>query len=490
MTRIDRVSYLIHDSRWWLNQYWDWFNTFPRSAPIATYGYNTTGLAINTFYPNTTLKILEIPLILLHIENPYIVMGILTILCNMILGLCLYLNVKVLSIQKPILVTTALVLLQNIPLNGGLTNSLPQQLGNAFIYLGVYAIISKRYEYMIISTILLLHTSFTTSIIAGVVYAIVLIVSHSSFQDWLEVLFNGIIGVSASMPMLISVFKNISHVAKPTFNFNLAKTPWFISGYLNHPDPTTIIAFSARIIGPLLVIILIYITYTKYTSKVIPVILLSITLISASPKISAAMTIPIQVGTWPRVWPIVVTLALIAISNMDTTRYYKYIIGFSIILLGLMSSNLNLISFNNLKDTNYVKAYKTKNWNDVYGYVLTNLHLVYTSNQTLIYSSPDNMGPISPDYIPSKASIKDNILAYETPSYWKSKYGLEKHAIDKGRKLKITIDPKHNVTPLGVWHYDFLKYNVSSTNGKVVASNHDMFEYHGTKKTTIYISLK
>lgn len=137
-----------------------------------------------------------------------------------------------------------------------------------------------------------------------------------------------------------------------------------------------------------------------------------------------------------------------------------------------------------------MNAFRSKDWSNVYRYANIQLKISDSNNRVLIGTESSPVADVSPDYIPRKATLKDNRIAYQPPIIWKSKYGLEKHAIDKGRKLKITINPKHNVTPLGVWHYDFLKYNVSSTKGQVVVSNHDMFEYHGTKKTTIFISLK
>lgn len=490
MTSVDIMSYLLHDSRWWLNQYWDWYNSFPNSSPIAISGYNNSGLAINLFYPNTILKILEIPLILLKIKNLYIVMGTMTILINLILGFFIYINTKALSFQKPWLVTITLVLFQNIPLNGGLTNSLPQQLATAFIYLGVYSIITARYEYMIISTILLINTSFTTSMIAALTYLAVLLILKKPFEAWLQIMFNGIIGLTACMPLLLNIFKNLHSVTRPSFQFNLTRSPWFFFSYFKHPDPTTIIAFSVRIIGPLLIIGFIYITYTKYVSRIIPIFLASIAIISSSPKVSAALTMPIQTGTWPRIWPIVVVVSMIALTQTNLKKYSSYMIAMSIVFLALISSNLNFVSFDNMKNTNYVAAIKSKNWNDAYKYVLTNLHLESTSGAVLIKSLPENVAPISPDYMPVTARTKDNVLVYSTPHQWKTKYGLEKHSVDHGSKLKITINPKHKVTPLGVWHYDFLKYNVSSTHGTVSVTNRDMFEYHGTKKTTIFISLK
>ena len=94
MTHLDILSYLQHDSRWWSNQYLEFYTTFNHSTPVSFSSYNNSGLAITTFYPNTFLKLLEIPLVLLKIKNLYIVMGTLTILIYAINLLFIYMNTR------------------------------------------------------------------------------------------------------------------------------------------------------------------------------------------------------------------------------------------------------------------------------------------------------------------------------------------------------------------------------------------------------------
>jgi len=490
MTHLDRTSYLLHDGRWWLNQYYEFYSTFPNTSPIALNGFNNSGLAINFFYPNTTLKLFEIPLILLNIQNPYIVMGVLSMIATLLTTLIIYLILKELKLEQPLLLSLFVVLIQLMPLNAQLTNSLPQQFAASFLYLGVYGIISKKYKYITISTILLLNTSFTTCVIAALVYAFTLLYQKANIKEYLLTGIYGIIGIVATLPLLIPIFKNIHSVSQPTQNFAAAKSPWTLLTYLTDNQLGTAQAYTVRSIGPLIVLVLMYITYTKYRNKILPITLIAISLISLSPRISGVITTPIQPGTWTRIWPLVIVCTIFALQNYNIKKHIKALISVMALLLVVISSSLMLLNFNDFKNTNYVAAVRKQNWKEAYRYVNINLDITLKNGHVILRSQPQDAADISPDYIPKKATLKDNLIVYQPPVILKSKYGLEKHAIDKGRKLKITINPKRKVTPLGVWHYDFIKYNIKTTNGYVNVSNHDMFEYHGTKKTTIFISLK
>lgn len=399
-------------------------------------------------------------------------------------------NTCLLNKKRPFQIAIIVLILTCIPLIGGLNNSLPQQLATTFVFLGVYGIISKKYEYFMISTIVILHTSFTTAIVSTIIYAVLLIVTKESISGWINTFFAGTLGIAGSMPMLINVFKNIHYVQGPTHSFNDTSAPWTIIGYLSNPNSQIIIAYLTRIIIPLIILVAMYITYTKYTSKITLYLLIILTIIAASPRLSIILSSPIQAGTWSRIYPLILVLAMLSLSNINFEKhlYVLPIIGISGLIL--ITSTLHMFVPQSHQNTPYMNALRSKDWSNVYRYANIQLKISDNHNSPLIRSEPSPIADISPDYIPKKATLKDNHIAYQTPVIWKSKYGLEKHAIDKGRKLKITINPKHNVTPLGVWRYDFLKYNVSSTQGQVLVSNHDMFEYHGTKKTTIFISLK
>jgi len=490
MTYLDRMSYLLHDGRWWLNQYYEYYSTFPQNTAVAFNGFNNSGLAINMFYPNFILKIIETPLIILHVQNPYIVMGILNIITISLTFIVLYAIIKQFDIKKPLLATLFVLSIQIMPLNGELTNSIPQQLAVAFLYLGVYAIISKKYEYMIFSTILLVFTSFATCMIAILVYAFVLIIQRESFINWIFVGLHGLIGLLATYPLLFNIFSNLSKVSQPTNNFAGLNAPWTIITYILTDRINTAEALVIRSLGPLIILVIAYLTYTKFSHKLIPYTLAFISIISLSPKISGVLTTPIQAGTWTRIWPIVVVCAMYFLKNIDMQKHYKAITTGTFIIMTIFIMSLNIFNFNDLKETNYVHAIKTKNWSEAYRYSNINLDLTFKNNAVMLRSKPTVVASISPDYIPAKATLNENAIAYTTPQKWLSKYGLEKHTINNGKTLKITINPKRKVTPLGVWHYDFIKYNIKTTNGYVNVSKHDMFEYHGTQKATIYISLK
>ena len=341
-----------------------------------------------------------------------------------------------------------------------------------------------------ISTIVILHTSFTTAIISAIVYATILIITKESISGWINTFFAGTLGIAASMPMLVNIFKNIHYIQGPTHLFNDTSAPWTIIGYLNHPNSQIIITYLTRIIIPLMIIVAMYATYTKYTSKITLYLLIILTFIAASPRLSIILSSPIQAGTWSRIYPLILVLAMLSLSNIDFEKYSYVLPIIGISGLVLIMVTLHIFIPQSHQNTPYMNAFRSKDWSNVYRYANIQLKINDNHNHVLIDSKPSPIANLSPDYIPKKATLKDNRIAYQPPIIWKTKYGLEKHSVDHGSKLKITINPKHKITPLGVWHYDFLKYNVSSTHGTVSVTNRDMFEYHGTKKTTIFISLK
>ena len=197
---------------------------------------------------------------------------------------------------------------------------------------------------------------------------------------------------------------------------------------------------------------------------------------------------PIQPGTWTRTWPIFIILIIFLFSTIHLEKYFLMCVSIAVSTLLI---SISLLNSNPITEINkeYDTAYKNKNWQDVASNLQISIYAIPSNKKDYNYIK-NMIADLSPDYIPAKATLNDNKIAYTTPQKWLSKYGLEKHSINNGKTLKITINPKRKVTPLGVWHYDFIKYNIKTTNGYVNVSKHDMFEYHGTQKATIYISLK
>lgn len=495
MTSLDTASAFYHDARWWLNQYFEFKQSFPNIHAVSFSAFNNSGLAINMFYPTNTLRILELPLVILNIENPYFVIGYLNVLSILLIAYSIYLITSTIINKNKLAITILFTTLILLPPLEGPVNSITQQLATAFMYLGIYGILKEKMYYVFFATILLLNTSISSSIIAAIAFISLMIYSKASKKTWLLFIGYGTAGVIVALPIIIPILLHISSIMSPTNSFSAMKQPTLIFGFFLGTK-------SFKYLGLIRLLSLISAASALYVSlrngklkeniplKTTIIILLIIT---ALPRLNSYLTTPIQQGTWSRVWPITIMLILLTYTsifsnkkNYKKTNWIIWAISFINIILCIVnlpfspSSNQTKLFNHNLT---------SKNWHDLYSEIQTSSNNENESTskyiRTIKYTAD-----LSPDYIPKKATLKDNHIAYQPPVVWKSKYGLEKHAIDKGRKLKITINPKHNVTPLGVWHYDFLKYNVSSTKGQVVVSNHDMFEYHGTKKTTIFISLK
>lgn len=483
------TSAFYHDGRWWANQYFDFKKSFPHVMPVSFAAYNNTGLAINIFYPTGTLRLLETPLILLNVQNPYIVMGYMNIISIACVIISIYLIASHLNYKNKLLISLTFSTIYLSPLLNGPVNSITQQVATALMYLGVYGIIAKKYQYITLSTFLLLNTSISSSLIAAITFFTVMLLYKQSKTEWVKFIGFGAIGVVLNVPSLITLISSLHAVQPPTDTFSFKNAPFTILGYFSKKINLPYIAIM-RIVNLLSISVILWVIYSninvQYKKKIIlPLILVIIT---ALPKLNSILSTPIQQGTWARTWPLLIILTFLLFQYVSIHKKYYLVILGVIASLNIMTeiSNLNL---NSTVSKTTQSNITNKRWNDVYSEIQA---VAWSSNEhSKEYDKTiQSVAKFSPDYIPKKATLRDNTIAYNTPYAWKSKYGLEKYAIDKGRKLKITIDPKHNVTPLGVWHYDFLKYNVSSTNGKVVASNHDMFEYHGTKKTTIFISLK
>lgn len=492
-TNIDNSSYLLHDARWWYNQYIEFKYSFPSIMPISFSSFNNSGLAMTIFYPNNVIRLIEIPLVLCNVSNPYIVIGYLSIINITITFIMIHLVVNYMKIKNPIFISLFFTSFFVLPQNAGPVNSISQQLAISFIFYGMYGIISKKYTHLAISTVLLLNTSISTSIIAVITFFIIQIITSFTYTEWKRFIMAGIIGVIASLNVIIPIAKNIHNVAMPTQKFNSDQTKTTILDYYNNNliDPYFLIRIALFIVPLLLISLYLYASYKQEKSlkiKIIAAVAGIMTILSLFPKLNGSIMTPIQPGTWTRTWPIFIILIIFLFSTIHLEKHFLICasIAVSTLLISISFLNSNPITEIN---NEYNTAYKNKNWQNVASNLQISIYDIPSNKKD--YNHIKNMvADLSPDYIPAKATLNDNRIVYTTPQEWLSKYGLEKHSINNGKTLKITIDPKHNVTPLGVWHYDFLKYNVSSTNGKVVVSTHDMFEYHGTKKTTILISEK
>lgn len=492
-TNIDNSSYLLHDARWWYNQYIEFKYSFPSIMPISFSSFNNSGLAMTIFYPNNVIRLIEIPLVLCNVSNPYIVIGYLSIINITITFIMIHLVVNYMKIKNPIFISLFFTSFFVLPQNAGPINSISQQLAISFIFYGMYGIISKKYTHLIIATILLLNTSISSSIIAIIAFFTIQIITASTYDEWKKFITAGVMGIIGSLNVLIPILKNINNVLQPTKNLTGDKTKNTIFEYYNNNliDPYFLIKIVLFITPLILILLYLYCSYKQKNSlkiKIVTAIAVTMTVLSMFPKLNGWIMSPIQPGTWTRTWPIFIILIIFLFSTIHLEKYFLICASIAISTLLISISFLNSSPITEI-NKEYNTAYKNKNWQDVASNLQISIYDIPSNKKDYNYIK-SMIADLSPDYIPAKATLNDNRIVYTTPQEWLSKYGLEKHSINNGKTLKITIDPKHNVTPLGVWHYDFINYDIKTTSGKVVANSHDMFEYHGTKKATILISEK
>lgn len=492
MTKFDQISVYLRDGRWWENQYYDYLSMFPHTSNIAIAGFNHSGLAINMFYPNIILRILELPLVLLNVRNMQVMMASMTILLLAMLVLTLYAITKSMSLKQPFFTAVILTLIQSVPLHVTATNSLPQQLGIIILLWGVYAIINKKYLIMIISTAMLLMTSLTTSMVAVVAYALILILQKSSFTEWLIVGLHGIMGVVLASPILIPILKNLKYVSKPTQRFEAMNAPFTVINRVmtNHLDLAT--PYLVRTMAVMLIFIMLLSSFTFLKRKFVTISLVIFALISSSPKISGVISSPIQPGTWVRFWIIVTLLTLYVFTEFDIEKHFLNSFIIIIPIIGLMINSLFIFPSGDAVHTKEYAPIQKKSWDHAYATTLTGQHILAKSHPSshFRFDGPKNSALYSMDYTPITARVKDNALVYTDRVKFEKKYGVSKKAINQGTTIQITVDPKSKVTPLAVWYYPFINYKTSITNGKLVHNKHGMFEYHGTEKTVITISEK
>ena len=478
MTNIDYTSYLSHDARWWLNQYYEYYSTFGHANSVAFHGFNHTGLAINMLYPQSILKLLETPLVILHIVDPYLVIGILTIILANTFLILNYIIAKKLKIEIPL--TFALLITSVLLLTGrGIINSIPQLIATAFILIGVIAIIDHKKQYLMILSIYgMLSSSLTTSII-GAITLILIFFIEPSYKKFKSLFAYGFIGVIFALPQLYPIFKVISHVQKP-YQGPMQSFSNFI--LLNISSPKTLIFITTALFCLLIPLAL---KDAHKLNKYVGIIILIYVTISAFPKIASKIMSPIQEGTFQRIWTLFSIISIFWIYPIIKSHYRIILNLFTTLILSMSFMTYVYYPMTNTVQTPLIKAYKTKNWDKIYAIIDTDMVLQDKSKQILLKSETENTAKYSPDYIPSQAKLKQNIIAYTSPSQLEKKYGVKKQTI-ASNKLKIDVTPQSKNTPLAVWKYDFIKYNVTFTTGSVEVKN-GMFYYIGKKPATITI---
>lgn len=486
------TAIITQDGRWWSNAYFDFSQTFPHLSDITTAGFNHSGLAFNLFYPVIPLRLIQLPLVLLHVTNPYIMNAVVMYVTDIIMFTAMYKISQALNIKYPLLIATTLLYIQLTPSSGAVSNSLPQLLSLSFTYWGVYGIISRRYSVLVYTTVLLLTTSFTTSLVAFTVFLIVAGLERMPIDEWIQIGVHGGIGFMLSLPIIAPIIQLTKFVNKPTNAFESFDAPWTIIGRVMRGEIGTYEPYLIRLIVVMFIMIMFAITFTKISKPVIPLAITALLIINGSPKISGVLSSPIQPGTWFRMWIYVVIITAYALKDFNIEKYYLALLIVLVPITALIMFSIHPDTKpHNFKDSDISVAIKHKKWHDFYDDIQNNLEL-YTQNKFGINIKPDpkNLAYYSMDYTPINARVKDNQLIYTSAKKYKAKYGVTKHIASDKQTIVVNIKPKAKITPLAVWHYDFINYDIKTTSGKVVANSHDMFEYHGTKKATILISEK
>lgn len=483
------AAIVTKDGRWWSNAYFDFLQSFPHLSDITTAGFNQSGLAFNLFYPVIPLRLLQLPLVMLHVTNPYIMNTYIVFIIDVIMFVAMYKISKAMHMKYPLLIATTLLYIQLTPVSGSASNSLPQLLALSFTYWGVYGIISRQYNFIVYTTILILTTSFATSLVAFTVYLIVIGLERMPIDEWIQVGIHGGIGVMLALPIIGPIIRLTKFVNKPTNAFESFDAPWTIVNRVIQGEIVSYEPYLIRIIVIIFIMIVFGITFTKITKPVVPFAMIALLIINGSPKISGVLASPIQPGSWFRMWIYVVIITLYALKDFNIDKYYLVLLIALIPIGTLIVYSIHPDS----KPHNYTNsdigiAIKHKNWHEFYDDVENNMEL-NAKGKTGISLKPDpkTVAYYSMDYTPINARVKDNQLIYTSAKKYKAKYGVTKHLSADKRNIIVKIKPKAKITPLAVWHYDFIHYKVSTTAGKVVVNNHGMFEYHGTQDATIKI---
>ena len=478
MTGLDYTSYVSHDARWWLNQYYEFYHTIGHSNIVAFNGFNHTGLLINSTYPNITLKLFELPLVLFHIINPYLVIGFLTILITNIYLYMFNALLSELNTLKSYRLSLSCLYVAIISLTGkGIVNSIPQLISVIFIIMGAIAISSKNKDCLMAPAVAgLLMTSLTTSVI-GLITFIIIFFIKPSMQKFIRLFSAALIGLLLVLPKLIMILYYISQVNLP-YQGTMSFFPKSL--FVNNSH-----GFLYITIATFILLVPLIIKPNNPRPSLVGWILLAYIIISAFPQFASELMSFIQKGTFQRMWVVVSIISVYWITPTPT-KSHKLLIDIVTLLLILTSVRTYVYyPISNAKPTPLIKALKHKDWDTAYSVINSNVKLIDKSGQYLIYSTISNTAKFSPDYTPKEAKTRELNTAFTPSNALKKKYGVSKFA-NKPNTLTIYVSPKSNQTPLGVWSYSFIKYHVSSSNGKVTTKN-GMFYYYGTSSTKITI---
>lgn len=480
MAGLDYTSYLSHDARWWLNQYYEYYHTFGSQSPVAFNGFNSSGNVINIAYPQSILKIIETPLVMLHIQDPYIVIGLLTITCVATYVGLYYVITNQLHIDNPYL--TSLFMTSILVLTGrGIINSIPQLIATSFILVGIIAIINEqKWWLMSISVAGMIMSSLTTSIIGAITLIIVFFISPT-WSKFKKLMAGGLIGLAVALVDLIPILRTTLNVNTPYKDGIQDGLRVFLIGAPTYKSYLFVTIAILTLLIPLL---------SKNYNRLnilLGVIIGIYILISLFPQFASNVIMaPLQKGTYQRVWTLFAVISLFWLKPMLTHKNKTIIALSTLVLISMSYSTYIYYPISTAVKTQFIQAYKNKDWHRTYQIIDSNINLRDAkSGQLLMNPKIEDTAKFSPDYTPKNATIKNNIISRLTNDTLIEKYGVSKHAVDSN-KLKISVNPKLKTTPLGVWSYDFIHYNISTTNGKVISKD-GMFYYIGQNPTTIKI---
>ena len=507
MSPYDDITSYMHDGRYWTNQYMEWYHTFPKVNLLNWTSFNQTGLAFNMFYPNNTLRLLELPFIFLHIQNFKYIVNTFTLL-QLTISFWVFYQIlkqeepmnnssdfKTHNISKSILLT----LIIQVPLETFYNNSTPQIIATMLIILGTYSLYFNKYWLTTLVTIGLLNDSLSYTIIGCLTFLIVYFITPQSKDRFIKTLIAGLLGIMISMPIIWPILKHLNQVSKPTDQFADYHLTFF-----NYTDLSNFEVHLTRLFVLSIPLIWIIITTPlkklQKTQIIIFTSMLLFVLIAISPKLLTIISSPIQPGVWTRIWPLYVVLAMFLLKSNLTKSFnlYTYIpyMLIATIALGISYYRIGFISANNLENKGMGIYLKQKDYDKWSNNIQTQWDFQLKNNPNPIYVSAHHTARTSPDYMPARATLNDNTLMFTPQKTLKHKYGLTKKAINHGQGLQIKINPnkatiKTNKTPLAVWRYDFMDYKITTTHGKVIQDKkHVMFYYNGSKPTTITITTK
>ena len=471
MTSLNQTIFLTHDGRWWLNQYYEFKQTFPNMSPVAFHGFNHVGLAINSLYPQTILKLIETPLILLNVNSPYIVMGSITILTMIIAVILLKTISNQLVAPEYTWILTFIALIIIYDTSTGFVNSTPQAIGLDFILLGVYAILNRPWL-LTVATYGLLSTSLTTSVIGLITFAIVFFL-NAYWEKFIYLFIAGVMGIIGAIPSLGYILRHV-HETLPVYQ-----------GFAQDYYPTV---FQSNHIVYLLIFMILILTiplschYWKQPPYWLTIIVVGYVILKFFPHFTAILSTPIQPGTWTRTLPIF-AIALMFWLAPFFESYPKNSILKTLFLvicaLFTLPSYTELTYYINrpIHQSDYIQDQKDGHWDKVYNRLQSNFKIkIDHTDLSAVQSYMRNIRKISPDYIPKDATLHERTLAFHNQDYLKTHLALTKQVTNYNQmtiKLTTTDNKWH---PLVVWSYPFINYHIQATDGDVM-TKHGMFYF-------------